>query len=66
MVAGCTVHSVRAAAARRRGALACVLLGLLHFPAHHRLVMVVYSRARHSVRVFRLIINVIRNIRQKY
>ena len=53
MVAACIVHSSRAPAAHRRSALARVLSGLHHFPAHRRLVLVVYSRTRHFVCVFR-------------
>src|SRR5690606_38665529 len=53
MVAACAVHSARAAAARRRSALARVLSGLHHFPAHRRLVLLVYSRTRRLVCVFR-------------
>lgn len=53
MVAGCTGHSVLAAAARRCRALASFVIGLHRFPAHRGLVLLVYPGARHLVRVFR-------------
>ncbi len=53
MVAACTVHSARAGASRRRLALAYVLPGLHRLPTHRHLGLVVFSRARHPVRVFR-------------